>query len=151
MRRIDNYRYGTNEIGVPAVTTSGTWVRFDLYTSFADNHQTRERRFAAGRNDDSPLFLDGLTGKYDSRCASCYLNHSHTVAAHNAELAEYQPGTCTRCTIGSKRECKCTFDTGRNYPFSDAMVFCSRHTKHSDVIDVDRCTDCRKPGKQVQP
>lgn len=29
-----------------------------------------------------------------------------------------------------------------NYPFSDGMVFCSRHNKQSDIIDVDQCSDC---------
>lgn len=33
-----------------------------------------------------------------------------------------------------------------NYPFSDAMQFCSKHNPASDVIDVDKCLDCHKPG-----
>lgn len=29
-----------------------------------------------------------------------------------------------------------------NYPFAEAMRFCSRHTRDSDVIDVIECADC---------
>lgn len=29
-----------------------------------------------------------------------------------------------------------------NYPFSENLVFCSKHTANSDICDVMDCTDC---------
>ena len=37
---------------------------------------------------------------------------------------------------------------GNNYPFADGMIFCAQHNQNSDIIDVDQCRDCRKPGKK---
>jgi len=80
--RVDHLYFGTNQIGVPYVESSGTWFRKDLYTSNANGEQTVERRFAANRDDLSPVFY----GKYDSSCPACFLNHSHTKAYHDKEL-----------------------------------------------------------------
>lgn len=33
-----------------------------------------------------------------------------------------------------------------NYPFNEAMQFCTRHNRDSDVIDVVECRECVKPG-----
>lgn len=30
-----------------------------------------------------------------------------------------------------------------NYPFSDAMVFCSEHSRDHDIIDVIKCANCK--------
>lgn len=109
MNRIETLTYGTNETGKPTITREGSWVRFDLYTSFADNRQSRERRFAAGRDDYSPLFTRTAGHVEDSRCSCCYLGFSHTVAHHQQQLAAYDLGTCPRCHIGSKAKCTCTF------------------------------------------
>jgi hypothetical protein len=38
------------------------------------------------------------------------------------------------------------FNNASNYPFTDDLIFCPQHNKHSDIIDVDQCKDCRKPG-----
>ncbi len=35
----------------------------------------------------------------------------------------------------------------KNYPFSDKVVFCSKHSPKSDIIDVDQCEQCSKPGR----
>lgn len=38
-----------------------------------------------------------------------------------------------------------------NYPFSDSMRFCSRHTRDSDVIEVTECVSCyAHPQKHVK-
>lgn len=37
-------------------------------------------------------------------------------------------------------------DTVNNYPFSDELVFCTKHSSQSDIVDVDQCQDCSKPG-----
>ena len=90
--RIDRLKYGKNEIGKPQ-RSDGSWFRVDTFTNYRNGESTRERHFAAGPEDDSPLFCSYITagdypgiGKYDPDCSCCWLNFSHTVAAHNARL-----------------------------------------------------------------
>jgi len=91
--RIDELKHGTNEIGQPYRSAEGSWFRVDTYTSRSTGEVSRERHFAAGPEDDSPLFCsyypeDGTPGwgQYDPDCSCCWLNFSHTLAAHNARL-----------------------------------------------------------------
>lgn len=84
--RKDVLKFGTNEIGTPFLSGEGTCFRIDTYTSAKTGEVSKERRFALNRADDSPLFLDGATGHYDSRCSCCYLNFSHTVEEHKSHL-----------------------------------------------------------------
>ena len=127
LARLDVYKYGVNEIGRPTRSPEGSWFRFDTWTR-ANGETMKERRFAAACDDYSPIYEHWEGSNYDSRCSCCYLGFSHTATHHAQKLAEYEPGTCPRCHVGSKRECRCTFDTGRNYPFSDGMIFAPRTT-----------------------
>lgn len=36
-----------------------------------------------------------------------------------------------------------------NYPFSDSMRFCSRHTRDSDVVEVCKCINCFATKKET--
>ena len=85
--RLDVCRHGVNEIGEPYISSEGTWFRFDIWTSAANGEEHKERRFAAGRYDYSPMFIDGDNGKYDSTCSCCYLGFSHTVNCHGNKIA----------------------------------------------------------------
>ena len=84
--RADILKWGTNQIGRPEFSSGGCWVRFDLYTPNDGREAIRERRFAADKNDTSPMFVEGVTGRYHSDCVSCWLNHSHTVERHNRDI-----------------------------------------------------------------
>lgn len=83
--RTDTLKHGTNQIGRAEFSRGGCWVRIDTYTPNG-GEAIRERRFAAGSNDTSPLFLDGVTGHYHADCPSCWLGHSHTVDSHNQDI-----------------------------------------------------------------
>lgn len=87
--RVDRCKHGTNEIGEPSVSQSGTWFRLDIYTPDAWGCvPLTERRFAAGRGDYSPMFLEGINGRYDAGCSCCYLGFSHTLAAHQLKVSQ---------------------------------------------------------------
>lgn len=74
--------YGTYAHGEPYHVERGQYNRFDTYQSRkeGDTDLSRGDRVSlASRTDDSPIYL----GKYDSRCACCYLNHAHSTEQHS--------------------------------------------------------------------
>jgi len=91
--RIQKTTYGQNAIGQTRLSTdygSQTWWRDDVYTA-STGEVAHESRFAASRDDQSDMAIvanGGYPGnvEYDSACSSCYLHHSHTVAAHRRNL-----------------------------------------------------------------
>jgi len=85
--RTDTLKYGSNQIG-PTYYGERCWKRRDTYTPKDGRQAVTESRFAAGRDDSSPLFIDGENGRYDSRCGCCFLGFSHTVDCHNAECEQ---------------------------------------------------------------
>jgi len=92
---VQRLRYGTNTVGVPFRTEGGCWRRVDTYRPrraadlpncgaevSSGPAQKRDSRIS----DSTRPPLGGFPG-YDSRCTSCYLNHSHTIAAHEQSIA----------------------------------------------------------------
>lgn len=73
--------YGINETGKPYLSREGTWFRNDKWTSKRMKETFMERRFAANREDNSPVFY----GQYDAQCSCCWLGFSHTTDAHNCK------------------------------------------------------------------
>ena len=92
---IQRLRYGTNIPGKPFRTEGGGWRRVDTYRPDAPQvylggrveSEIRESRFCAGPDDATEPHRTG--DRYDSRCGSCYLNHSHTVARHEQSIAAH--------------------------------------------------------------
>src|SRR6185437_15691879 len=85
--RVDLLRFGENAIGKPYFSDGGCWRRKDVYTPYDGRPALVESRFAAGPVDDSPAFTEDLGG-YDSRCACCYLNFSHTLLHHERSIKD---------------------------------------------------------------
>lgn len=86
--RIDILRFGANQIGTPELSAQGTWFRVDAYTSSADAQEYHQRLFAAGKDDDSPMFEMDVNGKYHACCACCWLGFAHTLALHMQEISQ---------------------------------------------------------------
>ena len=82
---VETLYFGTNVHGTPAYSSGGTWYRVDTYTS-KSGEVSRERYFAAGREDDSNIWY----GERDhERCSCCYLNFGHTTDSHNRHIANH--------------------------------------------------------------
>jgi hypothetical protein len=85
---IDKTDYGTNYIGTPYMTEGHSWCRDDRYVG-QDGKGEYERRFAAGKDDRSPMARPMYAGKgncsYHPRCSCCWLGFSHTLAVHQRE------------------------------------------------------------------
>jgi hypothetical protein len=80
---------GRNEIGRPRRMDGGGWERVDVYTGH-DGEVFRERRFAAGADDFSPMFCEEYAaaghkgnGHYKAQCGCCWFGFSHTLALHD--------------------------------------------------------------------
>jgi hypothetical protein len=70
--------YGTYQHGTPWFSHDRSWFRTDLWTCKRDGSEERERLFAAGPDDDTPVYR----GPYNPDCSCCWLNFGHTTAAH---------------------------------------------------------------------
>jgi len=87
---VEQLEFGTNTIGTPRrLPEGGSWERVDLYTSHESGDVTPERRFAAGRDDFSPMARTMYAGSgnctYHPKCSCCWLGFSHTLALHQRE------------------------------------------------------------------
>ena len=85
--RVQVTRHGKNIIGKPHRTDGGGYERIDTYISNSDGREVKERRFAAGPDDYSPMFIDAYAddpgnGRYHPKCSCCWLGFSHTLANH---------------------------------------------------------------------
>jgi hypothetical protein len=87
-------KHGQYHMGQPYQSTDygQTWFRMDDYFSNLDGLTYTERWFAAGPDDYSEharhdYGTDAGNIRYDANCAACYLNHGHTVAYHNMQIA----------------------------------------------------------------
>ena len=69
--------YGTYEHGVPYYNDR-QWFRVDQWNGMSS--EGRDRLFAAGWHDDSPIYRGG----YNPKCSCCYLGFAHTELAHHA-------------------------------------------------------------------
>ncbi len=90
-------RYGTSEIvGYRGPFRFHTYRPHDVHPSEPWNKEIRERAFCFDHSDVTPVVstygaqvgdTDPDVRQYDGRCSSCYLNHSHTTALHDANVA----------------------------------------------------------------
>ena len=85
---IDKTDYGVNHVGVPYRERDSNWMRIDRYVG-QDGAEEYERRFAAGKDDFSPMARTMYAGmgncSYHPRCSCCWLGFSHTLALHQRE------------------------------------------------------------------
>lgn len=83
---VEQTEYGTNTIGKPYRPPGSGWERIDTYLS-QEYGEVRERRFASGPDDFSPMARTMYAGKgncsYHPKCECCWLGFSHTLALHN--------------------------------------------------------------------
>jgi hypothetical protein len=42
--------------------------------------------FCAGKDDTSPVMVNGKNGRYSEDCPCCYLNFGHTIDYHNQQV-----------------------------------------------------------------
>lgn len=65
-----------------------SYFRRDTYHSdrYPDLDGNRDRLFAAGPNDDSPLWNSSIGQGYNANCSCCYLGFAHTTAAHQKRV-----------------------------------------------------------------
>ncbi len=84
-------KYGTYEHAIPYRSSDNTWFRDDIWTakpgsstSYGEGHPHVDRMFAAGPDDNSPVWSVGHNEHwtYNSACSCCWLGFGHTQNNH---------------------------------------------------------------------
>ncbi len=83
MSTITETRHGRYVHGKPRHVGNGTYRRSDLWQSKSGSESEHTLAFAAGPDDDSPIYNDS---RHSESCHLCYLNFAHTQAAHAASI-----------------------------------------------------------------